>query len=381
MTRLSGRRAFLQARIASCAVMIDGRGNRVRVSAQWPVTIQISLSRFHFKFIAALVAIGCASILIPVAQAIEHSERQPHFSLEHVVAARSPGQFVLSPDRQSVVHTHVSRFFGHPVIPEFGEDSNLFLIDLATGARTRLTTGPEHTTYPVFSPDGRYIAYESEGNIWSVEVSTGRSRLLTTHIARDRGAAWSPDGKEIAFASSRWGRPAIYVMAATGERDGLRQITPDGFGGLNPVWSPDGEHILFMASRDEYFYSRGIYRVSAAGGEPERLTPESHGRNNWATYSPDGSRIAYISDRNGFLNIWEMDPDGRSHRQISRVDEDQDYPENDYIQTMGLHWSPDGERLVHFTNRLGNLLLVTVDAGSGEMQVHTHEDSIARGQY
>ena len=60
-----------------------------------------------------------------------------------------------------------------------------------------------------------------------------------------------------------------------------------------------------------------------------------------------------------------MTPDGTDHRQVTKVDQDQDYPENDYIQTMGLRWSPDGGRLLYFTNRDGNLDLMIVDVAIG----------------
>ena len=141
-------------------------------------------------------------------------------------------------------------------------------------------------------------------------------------------------------------------MSASGEREGLRRVTKDDIGGANPVWSPDGKSIVFAAARDEHFYSRGFYSISAAGGgQPQRITPADDARNSWATFFPDGSRIAYVSDRSGFLNIWTMTPDGSDQRQLTREQQDQDYPENDYIQTMGLRWSPDGKRLLYFTNR------------------------------
>jgi dipeptidyl aminopeptidase/acylaminoacyl peptidase len=81
---------------------------------------------------------------------------------------------------------------------------------------------------------------------------------------------------------------------------------------------------------------------------------------------PDGRRIAYVSDRSGFLNVWTMNLDGSDQRRLTREEQDQDYPENDYIQTMGLRFSPDGRRLLYFTNRQGNLDLKTVDLQSGE---------------
>ncbi len=298
----------------------------------------------------------------------------PAFSLEQVVATRMLGQFVLSPDRTHVVFTRVGRFFGHPLFPAYGDDNNLVLLDVASGAQTSLTTGTASKTYPTFSPDGRFVAYEAEGDIWSVEIATGAARRLTTSAGPDRSAAWSPDGRAIAFVTSRWGQGGVYVMDARGEREGLRRITEDGFSGGNPVWSRDGTAVFVTAARDEHFYSRAIYRVPASGGPAVRLTPEDNARNGWPSPSPDGRRLAYVSDRSGFLNIWTMAADGSDHRPVTRVPQDQDYPENDYIHTMGLRWSPDGRRLLYFTNRLGNLDLMVVDVASGATEVVAHRD-------
>ena len=299
----------------------------------------------------------------------------PEFTLEQIVGSHSIGQVVLSPDRTAVVYTHVGRYFGHPLLPAFGEDSNLFLLRLATGERVKLTAGSASKSYPAFSPDGRLISYESEGDIWTVEIATGKSQRLTTDWRLDRQAAWSPDGKEIAFVSDRWGRSNIYVMSASGEREGLRMVTPDGVGAASPVWSSDGKTIVFAAALDEHFYSRGLYNISAAGGgQLQRITPADDARNSWATFFPDGSRIAYVSDRSGYLNIWTMKPDGSDQQQLTREQQDQDYPENDYIQTMGLRFSPDRKRLLYFTNRLGNLDLKTVELASGAAKFVENKD-------
>jgi dipeptidyl aminopeptidase/acylaminoacyl peptidase len=298
----------------------------------------------------------------------------PAFSLDQIVEQRNLGQFVMSPDRTRVVFTRVGRYFAHPLFPAFGEDSNLTLLHIATGEQVQLTSGTAAKTYPSFSPDGRMVTYESEGDIWTVQVDSGRARRLTTSAGADRGAAWSPDGRQIAFVANRWGRSGIYVMNAAGEREGLRRVTEDNFSGANPVWSPDGAFILVTAGAGQHFYSRAIYRVPAAGGRAQQLTPADDARNGWPSISPDGQRIAYISDRSGFLNIWTMAASGDDHRQLTRASEDQDYPENDYIQTMGLRWSPDGRRILYFTNRLGNLDLKTVEVATGAVNVVEDRD-------
>ncbi|HXN64673.1 MAG TPA: S9 family peptidase [Candidatus Acidoferrales bacterium] len=314
-------------------------------------------------------AVAFLCVVSAAAWADEAPAHQPAFSLEEIVETRAPGQFVLSPDRSTAVFNYASRYFGHPLFPDFGNDNNLFLVSLQTGERRQLTSGTRPKTYPVFSPDGNFVAYESEGDIWSVNVHTGVAARLTTNVASDRSAAWSPDGHSIAFISSRWGRPAIYVMDARGENEALRRITPEGTAGALPTWSPDGSFILFTGTRGESFYSREIYRVSAAGGGTiARITPDDGARNNLPTFSPDGRLVAYISDRAGYLNIWTMRPDGTEQHQLTHVAQDQDYPENDYLQTMGLHWSPDGTRLLYFTNRFGNLDLMVVTVATGATQ-------------
>lgn len=320
------------------------------------------------------VVIALLAALAGRARADGTAVHRPGFTLEEIVQTRSPGQFVLSPDRSMAVFTYTDRYFGHPLFPKFGNDNNLFLVSLETGERRQLTHGLHTKTYPAFSPHGNWIAYESEGDIWSVNVHTGAegrlstTALVTAHGVPDRSPAWSPDGRSIAFVSSRWGRAAIYVMDARGERYGLRQITPDRFGPAEPTWSPDGQFLLLTAAHGANFYSREIYRVPAGGGTPARITPDDGALNRLPGFSPDGRLVAYISDRSGFLNIWTMRPDGSGQRQLTRVDQDQDYPENDYLQTMGLRWSPDGKRLLYFTNRLGNLDLMTVDVATGQTQ-------------
>lgn len=320
--------------------------------------------------VRAAACLGVAWMLLAAGSpGTGYEDYRPAFSLEEIVATRNLGQFTLSPDGTRVAYTSVGRFFGHPLFPAFGDDNNLFVVTLRTGERIQVTSGPEPKIYSSFSPDGQQLVYESEGDIWRVHVSSGKSHRLTTHVARDRSAAWSPDGRSIAFVSSRYGPAKIHVMDAAGERLGVRQLTGDAFSDASPVWSPDGRWIFFTSSRDDHFYSRAIYRVAAGGGAPERLTPADDARNNLPSFSPDGSRVAYISDRAGFLNIWTMRPDGSDHRQITDVPQDQDYPENDYIQTMGLRWSPDGGQLLYFSNREGNLDLWRVEVATRRSEV------------
>lgn len=305
--------------------------------------------------------------------AVEGAYR-PAFSLEQIVATRMWGQFALSPDGKWAAYTAVGRYFGHPLFPDFGEDCNIRVVSTASGELLQVTSGAQAKTYPRFSADSRSILYEAEGDIWSVDLQAGVQRRLTTHVARDRAAAWSPDGHRIAFLSHRKGRAQIFVMDSRGEREGLRQLTSNEFDKTAPVWSPDGQSLLITSAREEYFYARGIYRVDVATGAETRLTPADEAHSSLPSFSPDGSCVAYVSDRAGYLNVWVMRSDGTEHRQLTRMAQDQSYPDNDHIQPQGLHWSPDGRRLLCLTNRFGNLDLVVVDAASGASEVIEGKD-------
>ena len=81
---------------------------------------------------ASLLLLGFATAFSYSGVAAE--VRGPAFTLDHVTQNRSIGMVVLSPDKSSVVYSHVGRYFGHPVLPTYGEDNNLFLLTLASGS-------------------------------------------------------------------------------------------------------------------------------------------------------------------------------------------------------------------------------------------------------
>jgi dipeptidyl aminopeptidase/acylaminoacyl peptidase len=304
----------------------------------------------------------------------------PSFTLEQAIYTQLPGQFSLSPTGTHAVFATVGRYFGHPVIPDFGTRNNLRIVDLADGATKWLTSGTHPKTNPRFSPDGRHVAYESQNDIWVVDVRTGATNRATLSPSADRAPVWSPDGREIAFVSSRRGGSAdrtgtrIWAMSAEGELEGLRLITDGSMGYQDVQWSPTGESLLFTASLgDDHHFSSAIFVVPAASGEPTRITPRDDYNYQNGRWSPDGRSIALLSDKSGFFNIWMMDRNGGNLRPITSEEVEHEWTHRDYVNDTPV-WSPDGSRLLYYVNRDGNCDLHTVHRETGRANRLSVED-------
>ena len=201
----------------------------------------------------------------------------------------------------------------------------------ATGARPHPEIGGELLYYCGDWPT-------VNGGLYLLDVRSGRVRALTSDLAWNLDGAWSPDGTMIAFQSTRDGHDDLFVMNVDG--GGVRKLT-DGRGWNEyPSWSPDGQWITFNSNRDgiagsgETGYYRDLYMMRADGSGIRRLTQQA-GANTEAAWRPDGSTLAFQSDRAGTWDIYTMELDGSSLRQLTHH-ENAGFP----------RWSPDDSRVV-----------------------------------
>ncbi len=201
---------------------------------------------------------------------------------------------------------------------------DLYVMDNDGNNVIRLTNSNSFESRPSWSPDGMKIAFSSfcENNcdIFTVDADGENRTRLAQHEMDDVVPSWSPDGSKIVCASLPPGVNAfaayhIFVMNADGKK--RRNLTGDTdlTGNFSPTWSPDGKKIAFDSQRN-FIYD--IYVISAEGKKLERLT-EGEGNNTRPAYVQDGTRIAFESDRDGAWNIYLMNTNGRNAIQLTRT--------------------------------------------------------------
>jgi tricorn protease len=229
-----------------------------------------------------------------------------------------------------------------------------------------------YLTEPSLSPDRKEIVFVSGGDIWSVPAEGGTASLLVSHPANESRPMFSPDGRYLAFNSNRTGNGDLYILElASGN---LRRLTFDDVNELLDAWSRDGRWIYFSSgSRDISGFS-DVYRVAATGGTPmqvsadryagesqaspladgafvfaarasglgqwwrrgsshldetelwiksgetyTQLTPRA-AKQQWPMATADGSRIYFMSDRSGAQNLWMMPRGGQAKQMTNFTD-------------------------------------------------------------
>jgi Tol biopolymer transport system component/C-terminal processing protease CtpA/Prc len=174
---------------------------------------------------------------------------------------------------------------------------------------------PEPRPYfyePSISPDRKEIAFVSGGDIWTVPSEGGEARLLVSHPATESRPLYSPDGRRMAFSSTRTGNGDIYLLDfASGE---LRRVTYDDGAEQLDAWSYDGRLLYFSSSARDIASSNDIYRVSAEGGTPMQVSADRYA-NEWsAAPSPNGVDLAFVG--RGYAQWWRH---GRAHIDESEI--------------------------------------------------------------
>jgi len=195
----------------------------------------------------------------------------------------------LSPDGKRILYAASER-----------DNADIWIVDTASGGRTRITFGPESDTWPVWSPTGKEIAFSSQkpgGNrivfVQSVDGGT-KATQVTNGSANDNPSAWSPDGKTLLIVrASQNERPDIF--AATRKPDGSFTepvaFLRSPFSKNGAQFSPDGRHVLYMTNESG---RQDLYIVEYPSGAGKRQVSFT-GVRGGGRWSPDGKKVYYVS--------------------------------------------------------------------------------------
>ena len=247
--------------------------------------------------------------------------------------------------------------------------------DDAAGSPIATTRGSNERDVE-WSPDGERIAFVgSRGRQWHIFVSDPKgenARQLTRHRGRDRRPRFSPDGTHIAYLSERIATDTgwdLWVMSLAEGRP--RQLTSHPFDEADPRFSPDGTQIAITLRAGRHV-NRRIAIVSSAGGDLIDLLPTAwEGDSFGARWSPDGTKIAFYTLRDGNREVYVMDTDGSNPTNLSNNPALDECPD----------WSADGSKIAFGSDRDGNHELYVMDVdGSNQTRLthNTSRDSTAR---
>lgn len=226
-----------------------------------------------------------------------------------------------SPDRRALVYT---------TYHNNNQNNNQKIVRLELGKRLsqgnkRILVPPSQTLNltPAISPNGRLLAYasakkftkKSSTDIFMMDLSTGKKTRLTKWASAELSPTWSPDGRELAFTSDQTGRPQIYIMKIDSKK--IRRLTFEGRENAAPAWSPRGDWIAYVCSLPGYGYK--LCRISVDG---ERRVQITRGRSSEIddspSWAPDGRHLVFSSTRGGRSHIFMIQDDGTGLEQLTK---------------------------------------------------------------
>lgn len=217
--------------------------------------------------------------------------------------------------------------------------SFLEVMDIESGKRTVLKRFEHLIEAPNWTPDGTALLYNAGGKIYRYDIEKQEIKQIDTGFATNcnNDHVLSPDGTKIAVShmtEEDW-QSRVYIIPLAGGRPEL--ITPMAPSYLHG-WSPDGETLAYCAERNG---SYDIHTIPVHGGTETRLTT-AEGLNDGSEYSPDGKHIWFNSVRTGLMQVWRMNADGSSQKQMTF-----DNTRNSWFP----HVSPDGKNIVYISYR------------------------------
>lgn len=227
----------------------------------------------------------------------------------------------------------------------FEEDAGLWKLDTASGKTSEVkidaASDDKENNFEVLhinsetdsfalSPSAKRAAISAHGEIFTIATEHGDATRVTHSYSRETEPVWSPDGKWIAYVSDEGGRDSVWL--ADTEGNNAKKLTDTDNEKLSVKWMPDSKALYFTSS------DHALYVVDAGGGQPRKIASNDAGNIQGPEVSPDGKWFAYA----------KQDHDLRAHVYIvsAQGGEEQRLNDDQLFSSLGPHWTPDGKKLI-----------------------------------
>jgi TolB protein len=266
------------------------------------------------------------------------------------------------------------------------EEAGLYLVTVSTGQVRSIALAAKYLHGLAYSPDGKQVLISMiqagwsshssrwpKSTLWVYDLASDTLTALTDGKGYDAAGTWAPVppapsapaasvGGEIAFASDLDGDFEIWLTLAphasagvNADGSNLRQLTDNAAMDISPAWSPDGARLAFISNRDG---NDELYTMNADGSDVRRLTETPDASESFPAWSPDGQFISFDSDRGGNWDVYIVGSDGSNLRRLI------EHPGEDWISS----WSPDGQKIAFESKRDGNYEIYVVNIDGSNLQ-------------
>lgn len=246
--------------------------------------------------------------------------------------------------------------------------TNVYKMDIEPFAPEVLLSDNERSLrHPMYSPDGAKLLYIAEaddkaGELRIVDTKTKATRALLTVEESAAYPRFSPDGKWIVLQHRIAGNAEICVISVDG--GDVRNLTNNPARDIQPSWSPDGSKIVFTSNREGNYDVFSIYTMNSDGSNVHRIY-YSYAISSFPAWSPDGQTIVFGNDkedsRTGNFELFSIEPETTNPERRLTVRRKYD------IQPA---FSPDGRRIAFASNTDGNYEIYVMNAdGSAPVRI------------
>ena len=266
--------------------------------------------------------------------------------------------------------TGINRIYNHSLSPDgktiafirnYEHWAEVHTIPVSGGWPSRLTTNRTAIQYwwdeiPRWSPDSNWLAFCIDGHV-HVVASNGSSipRKISDFTIGASSPVWMPDSHGLIVSILRQG--AIHLLLSDYLGSWPSPLTGGAGNDYEARPSPDGQRVAYVHAPLDDLNRREIRLVDLITWEAHILAGEPQTRDWLPCWSPDGSRLAFLSQRSGFNEIWLVNSNGADMLQLTHTG----------LDLGDINWSPDGRWLAATANRRGAVDLVLVDVEGGNL--------------